>query len=109
LEKWNSEGKKHMTPPEKSAQGRATKPDTRHVWLLQHLHVLPGEAEDVKTIGIYSSREAALAAVARLKTQPGFRDFPHVVNPDAASAPDGFYIDKYLVDQDNWSDSYVTA
>lgn len=81
----------------------------RHVWLLQHLHVLPGGEEDVKTIGIYSSRKAALTAVARLKTQPGFRDFPRVVNPDAEESPEGFCIDEYLVDQDNWSDGYVTV
>jgi hypothetical protein len=78
------------------------------VYLLQHLHVLPHGEEDVKVIGIYSSRKAAQAAVDRLKHQPGFRDFPRVVNPETEERPEGFYMDEYAVDQDHWKEGYET-
>ena len=42
------------------------------VYLLQHLHTLPNGEEDVKNIGIYSSKQAAIDATKRLRTQPGF-------------------------------------
>jgi hypothetical protein len=54
--------------------------------------------EDVKFIGVYSSRENAEAAIARLSRAPGFLD-----------APDGFYIDEYHVDQDQWVEGYSTV
>jgi hypothetical protein len=69
----------------------------RDVFLVQHVHVLEDREEDVKTIGIYSTREAAERAVERLKLQPGFRD-----------TPEGFTIDMYRLDQDHWEEGYVT-
>jgi hypothetical protein len=49
----------------------------REVFLVQHVHTLDDdEEEDVKTIGIYSTREAARQAVERLRLRPGFRDAP---------------------------------
>ncbi len=80
----------------------------QRAYLLQHLHVLPHGEENVKTIGIYSSEEAALSAVNRLKSQPGFRDFPKIVNPETDEQPDGFYIDAYPIDQDYWQEGYET-
>jgi homoserine kinase type II len=68
------------------------------VFVLQHVHSLDDGAEDVKFIGVYSSREKAQEAVARLAGLPGFAD-----------APDGFHIDEYRLDQDNWAEGYVTA
>ena len=65
------------------------------VYVLQHLHESDGGAEDVKLIGVYSSRENAQAAVARLRQAPGFRD-----------APAGFHIDEYGVDRDQWAEGY---
>lgn len=67
------------------------------VFLVEHVHVLDDGEENVKTIGIYSTREKAQQAVERLRIQPGFRD-----------APDGFVIDLYWVDQDGWASGYVT-
>ena len=75
-------------------------------YLLQHLHVLPNGEDDVKVIGVYSSKEAARAAVDRLKYQPGFCDFPRIVNVDTDEQIDGFYIDEYVVDQDHWQEGY---
>lgn len=80
----------------------------QQVYLPQHLHVLPYDEDDVKVIGVYSSKEAAQAAIDRLKHQPGFRDFPHIVNADTDEYLDGFYIDEYIVDQDHWQEGYET-
>ncbi len=68
------------------------------VWIVQHVHVQDDESEDVKFIGVYSSRAHADAAVARLSTQAGFR-----------SQPQGFFVDPYEVDRDHWGDGYVTV
>ena len=68
------------------------------VFLVEHVHVLEDGEESVKTVGIYSSRQAAQLAVERLCLQPGFRD-----------APKGFTIDLYWVDQDCWQEGYVTV
>jgi hypothetical protein len=68
------------------------------VFVLQHVHSREDGSEDVKFIGVYSSREKADAAVARLSSQAGFSE-----------APDGFHIDEYPVDQDHWVEGYVAA
>ena len=67
------------------------------VFVLQHSHEFDDGTEDVKMIGVYSSRTRAEAAVARLKTVPGF-----------ASSPEGFVIDEYELDVDHWRDGFVT-
>ena len=54
--------------------------------------------EDVKLIGAYSTEEAALAAIARLVVQPGFRDYP-----------DHFSIDSYPIDMDHWTEGFVVV
>lgn len=66
------------------------------VFVLQHVHAREDGSEDVKLIGVYSSREHAQAAAARTGRLPGFID-----------TPDGFYIDEYDVDQDQWAEGYV--
>ena len=68
------------------------------VFVLQHVHSREDGGEDVKFIGVYSSREKAEAAVARLSRLPGFSD-----------APDGFHIDEYRIDQDHWVEGYVVT
>lgn len=80
------------------------------VYVLQHLHVLPDGEESVKLIGVYSWHASALEAVERKRQMPGFRDFPAVIDPagDATAGPDGFYIGKYQVDLDYWSEGYET-
>jgi hypothetical protein len=47
-------------------------------------------------IGVYRTRAAADAAVARLQSQPGFE-----------SRRD-FHIDRYELDKDHWTDGFVT-
>ena len=53
------------------------------------------EASDRKSIGIYSSKASAESAIDRLKTKPGFRDWPN-----------GFRIFEAQLDQDSWVDGY---
>ena len=67
------------------------------VFVLQHVHEREG-VEDVKFIGVYSSLDKARAAEARLRERPGFSD-----------EPDGFHIDEYPLDQDQWSEGYVAV
>lgn len=68
------------------------------VFVVQHSHVLANGEEDVKLIGVYSTRNAAQGAIDRLKQQPGFRD-----------APEGFSVDRYGLDEDSWAEGYVTV
>ncbi len=66
------------------------------VFVLQHVHSLGNEAEDVKLIGVYSSRENAQAAITRLSRAPGFSE-----------TPEGFHIDEYEMDKDHWVEGYI--
>ena len=68
------------------------------VFVLQHVHELSDGEEDVKMIGVYSTHEQAELAVVRSRTLPGFHD-----------APDGFCIDRYVLDEDHWTEGYVTV
>ena len=67
------------------------------VYVLQHEHVMEGGTEDAKFIGVYSSRENAEAAIARLGQTPGF-----------SNALAGFHIDEYQLDKDQWVEGYST-
>ena len=80
----------------------------KSVFVLQHLHTLPGGEEDIKLVGVYSSEALALKAVARLASQPGFREDPTVVDP-AGDKIDGFYISNYAIDVDYWTEGFVTV
>ncbi len=53
--------------------------------------------EETKLIGAYSSKENAQKAIERLSKQPGFKDLP-----------EHFSIDEYIIDQDNWTEGFVT-
>jgi hypothetical protein len=68
------------------------------VFVVEHLHVHDDGEEDAKLIGIYSTRTAAEKAVERLKLKPGFRD-----------TPEGFTIDLYRLDEDHWTEGFVTV
>ncbi|MFL6235847.1 MAG: serine kinase [Thermoanaerobaculia bacterium] len=79
------------------------------IHLLQHLHILANGEESIKIIGVYSSRNAGLAAIERLKTQPGLSDFPRLIDPLIDEDVSGFYIDEYELDQDHWPDGWFTG
>jgi homoserine kinase type II len=71
---------------------------TSTVFLLWHAHDIGDSATDNKLIGVYSSNQEAEAAKQRKLQYPGFRD-----------APEGFQINAYEVDRDQWSEGYVTV
>jgi hypothetical protein len=79
------------------------------VFLLQHLHILNSDEEDLKNLGIYSTRDAALAAVERFRVRPGFKDCPLFADTSAPGPAEGFYVDEYELDQDSWSEGYDTV
>ena len=68
------------------------------VFVLQHVHILNDGEEDVKMIGVYSSEEQAKSAIERLSTKPGFCDLP-----------EGFEIDRFAVNEDRWTEGYITV
>jgi hypothetical protein len=67
------------------------------VYLLWHTHDL-NQDEDSKLLGLYSSEQKAVEARERAIALPGFRD-----------APDGFHIDCYRVDRDEWTEGFITV
>jgi hypothetical protein len=67
-------------------------------FLLHHVHDLADGHEDVKLIGVFSSRDKAQAVLNDLRGQPGFRD-----------VPDGFEINSQILDQAAWLEGYVTV
>ncbi|ESQ80594.1 hypothetical protein [Asticcacaulis sp. YBE204] len=68
------------------------------VFALHHVHEFDDGTEDVKLIGIYSTLQNAEVARARLALQTGF-----------SSLPEGFSIDTYEVDADQWAEGFVTV
>lgn len=65
------------------------------VFIVQHSRHISSDREDVKLIGVYGSQEKAQEAVDRLRLVEGFRDNPN-----------GFSSDRYIVDQDHWTDGF---
>jgi hypothetical protein len=70
------------------------------VFMLSHTHEFDDGHEDVKIIGMYSSKTKAEDALAKVQDQPGFRSYPA-----------GFSIDEWSVDSNviGWLDGFVTA
>lgn len=71
------------------------------VYVLMHVHMI-GETEELKLIGIYTTEQKALAAVDRLRQQPGFRDFPALLDPSEVWES-GFQVSPRQLDSDSWS------
>jgi hypothetical protein len=78
------------------------------VFILFHLGVDASGEQDVKLIGVYRSEAAATMAVNRLKSKPGFREHPNIIDHTKDNGP-GFNINKYRLDDDsNWTGGYET-
>jgi hypothetical protein len=60
------------------------------VFILSYLRQLPNGTWTGMQVGIYSTEWNAKRAIERLKHQPGFRDYPQ-----------GFRIDRAVLDEDN--------
>jgi hypothetical protein len=67
------------------------------VYVVQHLHIINEDEEDIKMIGVYATEQLAQEAVERLRQQPGFCD-----------APEGFHISRYELNRDHWIEGYFT-
>lgn len=67
-------------------------------FLVVHVHELDDGEEDLKIIGLYRSEERARAAVVRARALPGFSD-----------TPDGFEVTPYTLDEDGWTEGFVTV
>ena len=68
------------------------------VWLAWHERESDG-CKEFKMIGVFSTREAAEAAIDARRGKPGFADHP-----------DGFEIGAYVVDRDAaWIDGFITV
>jgi hypothetical protein len=69
---------------------------TKSAFLLQHVYEDAEGGEDIKVIGIYSSRQSAESAKVRLSRKPGFEQ-----------SMGGFHVDEYILDQDNWAEGFL--
>ena len=67
------------------------------VFLLWHVHEFEDGNDDEKLIGVYRTEDETKAAIERVRTQPGFADLPN-----------GFQICPYGLNQDHWTEGYVT-
>jgi hypothetical protein len=74
------------------------------VWLLWHLP--GGDPDEGMLIGVYESKDSAIAAVERLRDKPGFRENPGVVEDDDVP---GFFMQAYELDKDHWTEGYQDA
>jgi hypothetical protein len=68
-----------------------------YVYLLQHSYLIDQKKDiyETKIIGIYSSRQNAKNALETYRTISGFNQHPN-----------DFFIDRYMVDKDNWIDGF---
>ena len=62
--------------------------------------------EDVKTIGLFESKEDALKAVDTLYLQSGFKDHAKVL--DEYGDASGLFIEKHEVGRINWTEGFIT-
>lgn len=69
----------------------------KKVYLLWHSHEFENGEDDAKLLGVYSSESIATKKINKYKTLPGFKE-----------NPDGFEIDKYEIDCDQWQEGFVT-
>lgn len=69
------------------------------VYILQHSYEVgeDGQFDEIKMLGVYSSRESAEKTIVRYKMLSGFKDYPISC----------FYISKYEIDKDHWTDGFI--
>jgi homoserine kinase type II len=68
------------------------------VFVICHTHEFEDGSEYYKLIGVFSAIETAEEAMYALSSLPGFADYP-----------DGFTIDKYIIDEINWKEGFITG
>jgi hypothetical protein len=67
------------------------------VFILHHVRADDEHGDDVKLIGAYRTEGDARAATERLSGQPGSVDHP-----------EGWQIDRYVLNHDQWSEGFVS-
>jgi homoserine kinase len=80
--------------------------------MVEHLHILYDDVEDIKFLGIFSTKEKAEKAIQMLSKQPGFKDFPKLIddNDIENDVIEGFYIIKVVVDEiAEWKEGFTTV
>ena len=80
--------------------------------MVEHLHILYDDVEDIKFLGIFSKKEKAEKAIQMLSKQPGFKDFPKIIddNDIENDVIEGFYIIKVVVDEiAEWKEGFTTV
>lgn len=68
----------------------------KKVYLLYHVNEFRKEDEDVKLLGVFSSKEKAKKVLNSHKLLPGFKD-----------NIEGFLIDEYILDKSEWNEGFV--
>ena len=68
------------------------------VYLVQHVHIINEDEEEVKIIGVYTTEKLAQEAIERTSKLEGFSEYL-----------EGFHIDKYELNKDHWTEGYVTV
>jgi hypothetical protein len=69
--------------------------DMDSVVILWHVHEINDGDEDSKLIGVYRSKEDAIAAIERLRGKPGFNQ-----------TVSGFQYETYKLNVDHWIDGF---
>jgi hypothetical protein len=70
-----------------------------YVYVLQHSYEWEHEGEfieEIKMIGVYSTRENAQRVIGYYKTLPGFKKHPE----------NCFHIDEYEINQNHWTHGF---
>ena len=67
------------------------------VFVVQHVHEIDSNNENIKMIGVYSTEKRAQEAVERLTLQPGF-----------SRCQEGFEVIPYPLDKDHWVEGFIT-
>ncbi len=76
-----------------------------NVYLLEHI-MIHDDYEDVKFIGVFTSKDNAIKAINKLADKPGFCNAKRILNPFIDDNISGFIIDKCKVDNLAWQDGF---
>ena len=82
------------------------------LYIVEHLHILYDDVEDIKFLGVFSTKEKAEKAIQILSKQQGFKDFPKIIddNDIENDVIEGFYIIKVVVDEiAEWKEGFTTV
>ena len=82
------------------------------LYIVEHLHILYDDVEDIKFLGVFSTKEKAEKAIQMLSKQPGFKGFPKIIddNDIENDVIEGFYIIKVVVDEiAEWKEGFTTV